>query len=349
MLKKIESPHKELKSLQILRAIAATSVVYFHIGAVPVFGSFGVDIFFVLSGFVMALVVSQGQPAKEFAINRISRIVPLYWILTTGILILAAIRPDLLNSTTANFENYLKSLLFIPYFKENGALNPMLAVGWTLNYEMFFYLTVWLCLALTYRQLNRVIFLTGFLLVCAYLLVGNLKNDSAIATFLGSSLLFEFLLGMICFKLYQLRILKLFKHWQLFSFAALCYAVMACAEVFAVKLDRAVIYGLPSVLFILSAVSFESSSVIKSKMASLLSIIGDGSYATYLSHSYVVEGIRKIAHQKLNLIDPYQPAGVLTIILASLLLGHFIYIMIDKPLSTFFKKRFSSKPAQPQP
>ena len=349
MMERIESTLKELKSLQIIRAIAATSVVYFHIGALPRFGFFGVDIFFVLSGFVMALVVSQGQSAKKFAINRIARIVPLYWVLTTGILILAAIKPDLFASTTANLTNYLKSLLFIPYFNESGELYPMLAVGWTLNYEMFFYLSVWLCLALTLQQLNRVLFSVGFLLICAYLLIGNLKDDSAMATFFESSWLFEFLFGMICFKCYQLRILKSLQQWQLFFLSAFCYAVMVCAEVFAVKLDRAVIFGLPSMLLILSAVSLEGSSVIESKIASLLCLIGNGSYATYLSHVPVLEGIRRIAHQNLNLIDPYQPVGVLTMLLASLFVGHFIYILIDKPLSNYFKYRVLSKPTPPQP
>lgn len=143
-----------LKSLQILRAIAATSVVYFHIGAtsvayfqiraIPLFGSFGIDIFFVISGFVMAMVIANGQSPRIFAVSRLTRIVPLYWIFTTCFLILAAIKPELLNSTTANITNYLKSIFFIPYLKEDGAQIPMIAVGWTLNYEMYFYVCIWL-------------------------------------------------------------------------------------------------------------------------------------------------------------------------------------------------------------
>lgn len=112
-----------LHSLQVLRAIASTSVVYLHIGTIPQFGSFGVDIFFVISGFVMAMVIANGESARAFSVSRLSRIVPLYFILTTCLLLLAALKPELLNSTTANLTNYIKSLFFIPYFKENGALH----------------------------------------------------------------------------------------------------------------------------------------------------------------------------------------------------------------------------------
>ena len=108
-----------LKSLQILRFIAATSVAYLHIFVNPNFGSFGVDIFFVLSGFVIALVVSNKQSAKVFAISRLTRIVPLYWLLTTLLLFVIFFIPQYVHEATvasATFINYLKSLFFIPYF-----------------------------------------------------------------------------------------------------------------------------------------------------------------------------------------------------------------------------------------
>ena len=75
-----------LRTLQILRAMAATSVVYSHIGVNPDFGQFGVDIFFVISGFVMTLIVENGQKPATFLLKRVLRILPLYWILTTCLL-----------------------------------------------------------------------------------------------------------------------------------------------------------------------------------------------------------------------------------------------------------------------
>lgn len=329
-----------LKTLQILRAVAATSVVYYHIGVIPVFGSFGVDIFFVISGFVMALVISNGQTPTTFAINRVTRILPLYWILTTCVLILAAIKPDLLNSTTANLTNYLKSIFFIPYFKENGALHPMLAVGWTLNYEMFFYFCIWLSIILA-RKIY--IAITFTLLAAFFLLLGNLSIDSVLQNFFGNTIVFEFLLGIFAFKIYQSKSMPKVNSLALITIAVLSFGFMAYLETNGFYLARFITYGFPSVTLLLSVIALDKTDFIKNNsLANLLAVIGDASYATYLSHFYIVEGIRKIGFQKFNIIDPYTTLGVIVILLLSLLTGHILYVVLDKPLSKFFKKKLQS-------
>lgn len=335
-----------LKTLQILRAVAATSVVYFHIGAIPVFGSFGVDIFFVISGFVMALVISNGQTPTTFAINRITRIIPLYWILTTCVLILAAIKPDLLNSTTANLTNYIKSILFIPYFKENGALHPMLAVGWTLNYEMFFYFCIWISIILAR---NFYISITFALLATSYLLLGNHSANSVLQSFFGNTIVFEFLLGIFAFKIYQKKSMPKLNSLTLIIIAALSFSFMAYLEFSGYDLARFIAFGLPSVTLLLSVIALEETDFIKkNSLANVLAIIGDASYATYLSHFYIVEGIRKIGFQKFNIINPYTPLGVVVILITSSLTGYILYVVLDKPLSKFFKKELQSKLIQQQ-
>jgi len=335
-----------LKTLQILRAVAATSVVYYHIGvvpvdAIPVFGSFGVDIFFVLSGFVMALVISNGQTPTSFAINRVTRIIPLYWILTTSVLILAALKPDLFNSTTANLTNYLKSILFIPYFKENGVLHPMLSVGWTLNYEMFFYFCMWISIIFA-RKIY--ILITFTLLAASFLLLGNLATNSLLQDFFGNTIVFEFLLGIIAFKIYQTKSKPKVNSYILISIAVLSFSFMAYSETNGYDIARFIAYGIPSVTLLLSVVALEKTNFIKNNsLANLLAFIGDASYATYLSHFYVVEGIRKIGFQKFNIINPYTPLGVLVILFLSLLAGHILYVILDKPLSKYFKQKLQSK------
>ena len=100
----------DFKSLQFLRAVASTSVVYYHIGSYPVFGSFGVDIFFVLSGFVMALLIDKKQDILEFSIGRISRIVPLYWIFTLILFFVIFIFPHLAPLSEISLNALFKSL-----------------------------------------------------------------------------------------------------------------------------------------------------------------------------------------------------------------------------------------------
>ena len=127
----------KIESIQILRFIAAFSVMMVHL---PIFsfGIWGVDIFFVISGFIMMYVTDKDY--KFFFVKRLIRIVPLYWILTVGVFIIALINPDFLNNTSANIKHLIKSMLFIPFDKNGIGHFPILFLGWTLNFEIIFYL-----------------------------------------------------------------------------------------------------------------------------------------------------------------------------------------------------------------
>lgn len=327
-------PPAHLQSLQILRALAATSAVYFHIGAAPSFGSFGVDIFFVISGFVMAMLVAHGQDARTFAVSRLARIVPLYWILTSCLLVLAALRPELLNSTTANLGHYLKSLFFIPYFKENGALHPMLAVGWTLNYEMFFYACLWLALLTPVR---KPLWIALLLMALLWAGPGQSAHNPVLRAFLGDSLVFEFALGCLAHEVFKRQWLQR-APWLAAGLALLSYALMALLEMADTSLARLFIYGLPSMVLVVAVTALEPSRFMQDHpLARGLAKVGDASYATYLSHFYVVEGIRKIAFLKLGLINPYTLPGVVFTLAGSLAVGHLLYTWLDKPLSQRLK------------
>ncbi len=133
----------ELQSIQALRAIAATSVILVHIPFIGK-GAFGVDIFFVISGFIICYISSLNS--DDFLLKRVFRIVPLYWLGTFGVFLLALVVPAWLNATTANLTDLAKSLFLIPYKREDGGTFPMLFLGWTLEYEMFFYFAFGLAL-----------------------------------------------------------------------------------------------------------------------------------------------------------------------------------------------------------
>ena len=202
----MKSPNTDLRSLQILRMIAATSVVYYHIYAKPNFGLFGVDIFFVLSGFVIALVLKNNSTAKQFAINRISRIVPIYWILTTFLFLLIYIYPPIVRKSTAETATiflYLKSLFFIPYYGIQEVKPPLLRVGWTLNYEIFFYFITWTALVIFKKQFFKCIFLLMFCTYTAPLVLSS--ENPFFQEFFSSYYIFEFLLGICVFHIYTVR------------------------------------------------------------------------------------------------------------------------------------------------
>jgi peptidoglycan/LPS O-acetylase OafA/YrhL len=125
-----------IKNIQALRAIAALSVVLYHIDIIGI-GSSGVDIFFVISGFVIAKSGSNVD-AVQFYSRRLFRIVPIYWIGTILVFGIAIVAPHLLKHTDADLADLIRSLIFIPYLKSSGLAQPVLFLGWTLNYEMFF-------------------------------------------------------------------------------------------------------------------------------------------------------------------------------------------------------------------
>ena len=111
----------------------------------------GVDLFFVISGFIMVyssedLFGARGA-WRTFLTRRLVRIVPLYW-LTTAITI-----P--LMSLTVDWQSLLGSYFFIPYRAPSNAIVPLHGVGWTLNLEMFFYVIFAAAISSLKRSLYR--------------------------------------------------------------------------------------------------------------------------------------------------------------------------------------------------
>lgn len=130
-------------NLQALRALAAIAVVVFHVGLMPAtgllfpVGAAGVDIFFVLSGFIIAH--SASQDAEHFFVRRLIRILPPYWIATTvaALFTLAAL------SWREAADWLVQSLFYLP---GPGGRPVLIFVAWTLVLELVFYVIYWLAL-----------------------------------------------------------------------------------------------------------------------------------------------------------------------------------------------------------
>jgi exopolysaccharide production protein ExoZ len=132
-----------LTNLQAVRAFAAIAVVIFHFGLLPAttlsfpVGAAGVDLFFVLSGFIIAH--SSARSARHFLAHRLIRVVPAYWI-ATALATLFTLRH--LDPGEA-FGWLVQSLFYLP---GPGGRPALIFVGWTLVYELAFYLLYWLAL-----------------------------------------------------------------------------------------------------------------------------------------------------------------------------------------------------------
>src|SRR5204862_3852509 len=151
MALRARSDSSEVLSVQYLRAVAALLVVFHHARQFPGFkdavgtgvGSAGVDMFFVISGFVMAVTAGRrNYPAFRFLARRGLRIIPLYWSMTLLSAVLAFALPSVFDDVAFTWKHFLSSLLFIPHVSPYPPFNysPLMKIGWTLNFEMFFYL-----------------------------------------------------------------------------------------------------------------------------------------------------------------------------------------------------------------
>src|SRR5690606_35803405 len=130
--------------------------------------------------------------------KRVIRVVPLYWLGTLGVFVVALLLPNLLDNTTADVPGLVKSLLFIPYQK-GEYVQPLLYLGWTLNFEMFFYALFAISMAISHRY--RLLICSGLLLTLVSL--GHLATfDTLLAKFYTQQILAEFVLGMGCYALY---------------------------------------------------------------------------------------------------------------------------------------------------
>jgi len=314
-----------IHSVQYLRGLAACAVVCFHVseqfgGSFDV-GAAGVDIFFVISGFIM-WVTTAGRPADpwRFMGRRITRIVPLYWIVTlltaAGILL----KPQFFYGHFFSVANFVGSLFFLPVLQE-GALHPIVIQGWTLCYEMMFYLVFTLVLFLGERWRFGV--LTGALV--AIVALHFVLPDGYTHAFTDPVVL-EFAAGVVVGHLW-------FQGARLPLGAALAMAgagflLLAASPLFDADMSRALRWGLPATLIVAGAVFAERARPFKP--AALPSFLGDASYSIYLWH--VVVGVLATGIVlRTGLPVVLQPA---TILVATLAFSAVLYLVVEKPLIT---------------
>ena len=306
-----------LIGIQYLRAIAAIFIVYYHsIGQIPNYvqpflryflgGTHltnGVDVFFVISGFIM-LVVSRRSTPGDFLVRRIVRIIPLYWALTLLLAGLVALQPALFRTTVLNTQNLVKSILFIPY-QSHGFFSPLLVPGWSLNFEMFFYLVFSLSL---FAPVSRRVTIIGssfliFYVFGVYFLhgLGPEARQNSVISFYASLHLFEFWSGILIADLHLRGLLKWppYIGWLLL---AVSFVVLLTGLPIDLESRPALQFFIetlmPSATLLLAVVSLENSSCLPQWPR--LAFLGDASYSLYLTHIFSL-GLARIVWIKLGL------------------------------------------------
>jgi exopolysaccharide production protein ExoZ len=323
--------HSELQSIQALRAIAATSVILIHIPFIAK-GGFGVDIFFVISGFIICYISALN--AENFVLKRIFRVIPLYWLGTLGVFLIALAFPAWLNSTTAKLSSLAKSMLMIPYKREDGAVLPMLFLGWTLEYEMFFYLVFGLALAFFKKWASLA---ASFVLIIAVLAGRLFEASSTIPRFYSNPIILEFVLGMAVFAIWKRYRDSLAR---IPVFAALivsvgCYVYLYMGTSGVGRNDRPFFQGLPAVLIVLSFLAVEG----RIHFPRWLLLVGDASYSLYLFHPYVIQLVDKKI-MSLSVLTPATLIVSLVAIFVCFPLAILSFRIVEKPSNEFLRRKF---------
>jgi peptidoglycan/LPS O-acetylase OafA/YrhL len=337
-----------INNVQALRGFAALLVVLGHSGWNPPglmgFGTFGVDIFFVISGFIMAMIVARNP--DKFFLRRLIRILPLYWTATFGVFVLAAWKPNLMMHTRANWGELALSLLFIPFFK-NGATNvasPVLFVGWTLNYEMFFYVVLALCLLVSRKW--------AAWMACAAIVITMLVcrpfGLRYAATMLYSDpIILEFVLGVLAYHAATSFSAERCRHLRWPAGALLVLAALFMVSVQATRLwppiliTRLVPFGVPSFFLVASAAVLSRGGA--DTRLRLLVLLGDASYVIYILHTYVLDGFNRVlAHRWPALKIDHAPGCLLSMALVTSL-SVLIYLRAEKPAVDWLSDKFGTR------
>lgn len=346
-------------SIQVLRAVAALGVIYQHIqydfqvkfgiaGFPPRLGvtDLGVDLFFVISGFIMVYTSERlfAQPGgwKIFITRRLIRIVPIYW--ATSLAALAYILLRQRGSDMEPLSQFVRwiaaSFMFLPYPRTSGDVVPLNGVGWTLNYEMYFYAIFALAIALPRRLAVAAISLLFAAIALAGLLLAPLPNPLA---FWADTIILEFVFGMlIALALREGLRLPSWLGWG-------CVIAGLAAYVWVGRyglgdMPRVVYWGLPSALIIagLAGMARPAEDRPPNAVTRFFAFLGDASYSIYLLHPFMLTAPRLLMFGLAGdgVSPPAQPwlyAGLQ--FAAAVLAGVALHLLFERPVTRWLRAR----------
>jgi len=288
----------EFLGIQALRCLAALMVVITHatdiwadhVGIYPRpatwgNGTAGVDIFFVISGFVMMTssnrLLDSPHPARIFLWRRIVRIVPLYWILTTLKLLIIKSRPALAMHAAPSIWNICASYLFLPSYAGSGDIRPVLPVGWTLNFEMLFYVLFACALVFRIRVLYVLLPVLGILSWGAFY---RTSGGPAITAF-ADPIVLDFIAGVLV-ALFLEKIQSIYAGAMALAGCVAMSGILAFVPYSSISFERIGIYGGGAAVIVAATVACETH--LARVLPRWVLLLGDASYSIYLVQSFAL-------------------------------------------------------------
>ncbi|HET6565290.1 MAG TPA: acyltransferase [Xanthomonadales bacterium] len=324
-------------NIQMLRAFAALAVVLYHLGphyrdaggaftlliGISQWGFFGVDVFFVISGFVISYTVFPKernlQGAGTFLRHRLSRIYLGYWPFALLALYVLPLHGP---------ANLAQVSTFSTLALTSADLGKLaLPVAWSLSYELYFYALFGLLFCCSNEVIKRV-FLVIFVLLLARVLFVPVDPDSQLY-FWVSAYMLEFLYGVLIFLFQGL----LLKRRLIPPACILVVAGLMLGSGNHLQHDARVLYfGISAAALVVLALQLEESGLFSAPH--WLVSLGDSSYALYLSHLFVITAFYQwgwrdnLAAQSPVVVE----LGFLALVLYMVFLAHFWYRRVERPL-----------------
>jgi exopolysaccharide production protein ExoZ len=359
---------RKIVHLQALRALSASVVVATHALEYPIrrhilgpetyqlawaIGWTGVASFFMISGLIMIRSAADGfgsaTNAWKFALNRLMRIVPLYWLAVLPFAAATMLRHEPLTAGMVT-----RTLLFIPYLAPaEHAMRPIVGQGWTLNYEMMFYALFTVCLLFP-RRIGLAILLSAFpVAVLARMTVWPLvpyRDPTTALQFWTDPVTLFFVIGMLV-GLAEVRAQgwHRVRHpmaWTMLAFALLVTAFLLGGGSFPMPIAWQACYALCGALSVILCTSASDHAF--PRLGRIAESAGDASYSTYLVHPLLLM-VMAAGWDRLPTHLQSPPAFVLLALLVCNAVGYGCYRMIERPLSRWLKRRFADRPAAERP
>ena len=348
---------KKLISVQALRGIAVLLVLFFHLTEVrrhyfgmlfssnfSSFGNAGVDLFFVISGFVVVgaarrIERSGARSALEFMYDRAARIYPIYWIYSLVLIIPFLLNPALVNSLTRmhGAADYLRSFLLLP-----NSTSPVLLVGWTLVFEVYFYAVLAAMLLARVPIAAALVSWTAALFICNVSWIGTADAlTKPVLALVSSPLSLEFVMGAAVSYALLRPVRK--RGASLLVVLAVILVSVLCLTLDLPREDinlwfRTLVYGPISVILLVGTVSLEE--YFHSRYFAWLIAIGDASYSIYLSHTLILSAAGRLLGE--SPLRVWGTASSIVLAAACLIVGLWSYKYLETPIlrrSRGFKRR----------
>ena len=336
----------KIDSLQAIRAFAAIFVMLFHgteilherlgylfLNNIFNAGFSGVDIFFVLSGFIILHTSSVGKNnIVNFIKKRFIRIYPVYWLITVLLIVLFFISPTADQSYKGEFDVIVGSFLLIPQKQY------VVGVAWTLAYEVIFYLVF---AATFFRNPKFLLYaFASWVVIILIFYFFNIKTGFFAIDSLTRPVILNFALGCMVAFLYKQypnfrnsgwifwgAMLLFLLTWSIF------YQIKASnSTAFTGDMARVYLFGIPASFMIFGALYLTVA------IPRILVFLGDASYSIYLLHGTVLSLLIKIIF-KLKLSTMFSSfEGAITLFILTLVISCLFYSIVERKILKLFNK-----------